>query len=93
MNNNGFWNEAGKVNTIIDSMQTNLRLDRLKSGAEQHCSSGKANKSASSDSVVVRCALIEYRGQISGQMSAHGIRRSKGSIRGRSQEDGRICSG
>lgn len=43
MNNDGFWNEAGSVNTIIDSMQTDLRLDGLKSRAEQHCSSGKAN--------------------------------------------------
>ena len=74
MNNDGFWNEAGKVNTIIDSMQTDLRLGGLKSRAEQHCSSGKANKSASFDTVVVRCPLIEYRGQLSGQMFVHGIR-------------------
>ena len=74
MNNNGFWNEAGEVNTIIDSMQTDLRLDGLKSRAKQHCSSGKTNNSASFDSVVMRCPLIEYQGQLSGQMSVYGIR-------------------
>lgn len=31
MNNDGFWNEAAKVNTTIDSMQTDLRLGGLKS--------------------------------------------------------------